>query len=545
MTPPDVLGRARDAFQRQQWGEAYAQFSAADHDAPLAPPDLERLATAAYLLGRDADSEAILERAHQEYLEQQEPAAAARCAFWLAFGLLDRGEHARGSGWMARARRVLDEAGRDCVERGYLLLPRGIEQFAQGDLDGAYATFHEAAGIGARFEDADLMAIARQGQGRALLRGGAVEDGVTLLDEVMVAALAGEVSPVVVGTVYCSVISACREIFDLRRAHEWTEALSRWCEAQPDLVAYRGQCMVHRAEVLQLRGSWADALDEARKATMRLADPPGQAGVAAAHYRQAELHRVRGEFEEAEHAYRQAGESGQKLQPGLALLRLAQGRIDAASAAIHRMADEASERRARPPVLAALVEIALEEHDLPTARAAAAELSEVADDLRMPYLHALAAQATGAVTLADGDARAALPALRSAWAGWEQLGAPYEAARVRALIGVACRTLGDEDAAAMELDAATAAFSELGATWDLDRVARLTRRSSATSADGLTPRERQVLRLVAAGKTNRRIALDLEISEKTVARHVSNIFNKLGVSTRSAATAYAYQHDLA
>jgi DNA-binding CsgD family transcriptional regulator len=545
MTPTDALQRGRESFRRQRWGEAYAQLSAADHDAPLDPADLEQWATSAFLIGRDSHSEELLERAHQQSLARGNPERAARCAFWLAFALLDRGEHARGSGWIARARRVLDDGGRDCVERGYLLLPEAIGRLAQGADASAFATFRKAAEIGDRYGDRDLVVLARHGQGRALIRQGVVLDGIRLLDEVMIAVTAGEVSPVVMGTVYCSVISACQEVFDLRRAHEWTEALSHWCETQPDLVPYRGQCLANRAEIMQLHGAWRDAMEEACRASERLADPPGQSGMAAALYCQAELHRLRGEFAEAEEAYRRAAASGRALQPGLALLRLVQGRVDVALAAIRRMADEAQERRKRPEVLAPLVEIAIAAKDTEAAQAAAQELSNLAADIDVPYLHALSSQATGAVLLEEGDAGGALTALRSARAIWEQLETPYEEARVRVLIGLACRMLGDDDGAAMELDAAAAAFRQLGAAPDRTRAEQLARGTASESTGGLTPRELQVLRLVAAGKTNRAIAADLAISEKTVARHVSNIFTKLGVSSRAAATAYAYQHDLA
>jgi len=545
MTPTDALERGRESFRRQRWGEAYAQLSAADHDEPLDPADLERLATAAFLIGRDSDSEELLARAHQQFLARGSPEPAARCAFWLAFGLLERGEHARGSGWVARARRVLDDDSRDCVERGYLLLPEAIGQLARGDDEAAFATFGRAVEIGDRYGDKDLVTFARHGRGRALIRQGAVRDGIALLDEAMIAVTAGEVSPVVMGTVYCSVISACQEIFDLRRAREWTEALSHWCDAQPDLVPYRGQCLVNRAAVLQLHGAWHEAMDEARQASERYADSPGQTGKAAALYCQAELHRLRGRFTEAEEAYRRAASSGRGLQPGLALLRLGQGRVDDAMAAIRRMLDESRERRHRLAVLAPFVEIALAASDIPAARAAARELSDIAADLDVAYLHALSYQAAGAVLLADDDSRAALASLRSARAIWEELDAPYEEARVRVLIGLACRKLGDEDGAAMELDAAATAFKSLGAAPDRVRAEQLSGVASSKSTDGLSPRELQVLRLVAAGKTNRAIASDLTISEKTVARHVSNIFTKLGVSTRAAATAYAYQHDLA
>lgn len=536
------LRRGRAAFERHAWGEALDALAAADRERALGAIDLERLGTAAYLAGDDDASTGAFTRAHQAHAEAGDAARAARCAFWIAFGQLEHRDHAQAGGWLARAQRLLDDAGLDCVERGYLLVPQAVHAATAGEFATAHDIFARAAATGQRFGDADLVTLARHGQGRALINLGQARQGIALLDEVMVGVTAGETTPVIAGLVYCSVLSACHECFDFGRAREWTAALTRWCATQADLVPYRGQCLIHRAEVLQLEGSWPDALDEARRARELLTRPAEQAAAGAAWYRIAELHRLRGEFAEAEAAYREASRLSGRPRPGLALLRLAQGEAAAAYTTIRRLVDEIRDRRARPWVLAACVEIAIAARRVPEARAAAEELERLARASGAPVLTALSAGAMGAVCLAEDQPRAALPALREAWSAWEAMDAPYEAARVRALIGRACRAIGDEESAALEFDAARVVFERLHAVPDLARLDALSR--AADDAGPLTPRESQVLSLVAQGKTNRAIAAELHIAEKTVARHVSNIFTKLDVTSRAAATAYAYEHGL-
>jgi ATP/maltotriose-dependent transcriptional regulator MalT len=541
----DPLERARVAFEGQAWADAYEGLIEAQGIAPLGLDDLERLATAAFLTGRHEESEDLWIVAHQTALRFGRAPRAARCAFHVAMGMIDRGEMARGAGWLGRANHVLEEHGQDCAERGLLLLPVGLQLLDEGDFEGGRAAFERAAAIGARFGDVDVVTFAGLGRGRALISRGSVVEGMALLDEAMVAVTSGETTPITTGVVYCAVIEICQRLFDLRRAQEWTSALSGWCSAQPDLVPYRGQCLVHRAEIMQLHGRWDEAAAEARQARERLSGQPAE-GVAI--YLEAELHRLRGRFDEAIELYRQANEFGHSPQPGLAQLRLAQGQIQVAAAAIRRQVDEVTDVVERTRLLAPFVEIALASGDVAGARGAADELAAIAAQLAAPLLLAASAAANGSVLLAEGDARAALPELRAARSAWQEMDAPYQAALVRASIGRACRALGDDDTGVMELEAARHAFEALGAAPDEARTGGLLAvpPDSATRSgrDVLTVRELEVLRLVATGRTNRAVARELVISEKTVARHVSNIFAKLDLSSRAAATAYAYEHDL-
>jgi ATP/maltotriose-dependent transcriptional regulator MalT len=539
-----ALMRGREAAERLAWADAYAALSLAEQSTPLAAEDLELLATAAYLLGHVEVCLGALQRAHQLHAEGGDYRRAARCAGWLGFHLSSRGDLAQASGWFGRASRLLEHERQEGAEHGYQLTSVAFQQLMAGEYADARATAERAAAIGGRFGDADLVAFGLYLQGRALVWDGRVGEGLALLDEAMVAVVAGELSPVVAGTVYCGTIEICQEIAELRRAQEWTEALTAWWGRQPDMVTFTGQCLVHRAEILQLHGAWPEAVQEAKRAGERFAHAADDYATGAACYRQAELSRLSGDFSAAEDAYRQASRWGHQPQPGLALLRLTQGRTSAAEAAIRRVLAETSQRFWRAKLLPAQVEIMLAVGDLGVARDAAAELTEIADAYDTPALRAMADHARGAVLLAEGDPQAGLVALRAAWQVWRDLEAPYEAARVRVLLGLACRALGDEEAAAMELDAAQTVFARLGAGPDLARVEALAGSEVALSTHGLTRRELQVLRLLATGKTNQAIATDLVLAEKTVHRHVSNIFTKLNVSSRAAATAYAYQHHL-
>jgi ATP/maltotriose-dependent transcriptional regulator MalT len=399
--------------------------------------------------------------------------------------------------------------------------------------------------VGKQFGDKDLETLALQGQGRSLIRTGKIAEGLALLDEAMVAVTAGEVSALNAGGVYCSVLDACGEIFDLQRAREWTSALEQWCSSQPDMVPYRGHCLVRRAELLQLHGDWPGALGEAQRAVELLSSPAVKPSAGSALYQVGEIQRLRGRFAEAELAYQQASQRQSSPGPGMALLRLAQGHLEAANAAIRRLAAEDRETGPRAKILDAYVTIELAVRDLAEARAAANELAEIAAQYEIPFLRALSCRASGAVLLAEADAQTGLAQLRQAHTIWCELEAPYEAARTRLLIAQAWRALGDEESARMEVTAARQTFQKIGAMVDLNQAEGLLSEDCKKANGPLTGRELEVLKLLACGLTNRGIATKLYISEKTVARHVSNIFTKLDLRSRSAATAYAYDHNLA
>jgi DNA-binding CsgD family transcriptional regulator/gamma-glutamylcyclotransferase (GGCT)/AIG2-like uncharacterized protein YtfP len=543
--PGHKLEDGRRAFDKGAWSEVYDLLTAADTQTPLGGDDLHRLATAAYLIGEDAVSIQIWSRAHATSLEKGDPIRAARSAFWLGFTMLDRPhQRAQAAGWIARAQRLVDDAGEPCVEQGWLLCAKARLRAATGDFGSAFEAFKQATEIAVRFGDRDLVALSRHGQGRALLILNRVTDGLALLDEVMVGVTSGEIGPIVTGAVYCSVITACHDRFDLQRAQEWTTALQSWCSAHPDLIPFRGYCSIRRSELMQLHGAWDDALSEAIQACERLMMEPVPPEAGAAYYQLAELYRVRGDFAKADDTYRLASQAGGKTQPGLALLRLSQGQTEAADAAIRVALKEPRDARSRVLLLAAAVEIMLAANDLAAAREASDELAQLAARLDLPFPNAISSQAHGVVALAEGQPLAALEWLRGARAVWQELDAPYEVALTRVLIGRAYRELGDQEGAQLEFDAAHETLEKLGAVPATGRVVELSADPQPAGATGLTGREIEVLRLIATGVTNRIIAERLQISEKTVARHISNIFTKLDLPSRAAATAFAYEHKL-
>jgi DNA-binding CsgD family transcriptional regulator len=536
------LASGRSAYARRAWSEAFAALSAADGRGALAAEDLERLAIAAYMLGRPRDFLAGLERAHHA-CGPDESQRAARTAVHLGINLAMLGEVAQAGGWFARAQRLVDREPGDCPERGYLLLPLALRHEAAGEFALVAEAAGEAAAIGERFGDRDLFALGAHVHGNALIRAGRLDEGFRWLDEAMLAAVGGELSPIVTGIVYCGAIAGCEEAYELPRAHEWTDALARWWEEQPDLVAFTGRCLAHRAEILQLHGDWPRALDEAVRARERCERVMNRVAAGQAAYQQAEVLRRQGAFAAAKEAYRDANACGRQPQPGLALLRLAEGDARAAAAAIRRVLAETVRPLERSRLLPAHAEIMVALGELDEARGSCRELAGIAEACPSAMLGAIAAHVQGSVELASGDANAAVVSLRRALQAWQQLAAPYEAARTRVLMAMACRALDDEDTATMELEAARAVFEELAARPALERLEALTQ-AGEHETHGLSGRELEVLRLVAAGNTNREIAATLVLSEHTVARHVQNIFAKLRVSSRTAATAFAFEHDL-
>lgn len=536
----DDLLQARAAYDRQDWLAAYGGLSDAGTDQ-LTAEDFGRLATAAYLVGRRNDCVQALQRAYQMHLDTGAVLAAVRVAFWLALVLLTNGETAVGGGWVGRAQRLLADVDGDVVDRGYVLIHVMYRHIFANDFASALELAEQITEYGRRFTDADLLAMGLCSQGRILLYCGQVPSGLALLDEAMVGVAAGEVSTIFAGNVYCTMIEGCQEIADFDRAARWTSALTAWCEQQPGLVSFTGQCAVHRGQIMRVRGAFEEALTEFDLAMRRYRDADALTAAGLAMGERGDVLRIRGDLTGAATAYDTAVTFGYEPQPGLALLWLAQGRTGAAVAAVHRLLGEAGGPVHRSRLLPAAVEILLAGGQPDTAATHAEELRSIAASFGCPSVQARADHALAEVAVGAGDPAAALPPLRRERDVWERLGARYDAARCRVLLGRALRALGDEESAVTELSAARRALAELGARPTEHEAAALIR---PTLPRGLTGREVEVLRLVAAGRTNPEIAAQLVLSEKTVGRHLSNIFSKIDVKTRTAAAAFAYEHQL-
>jgi DNA-binding CsgD family transcriptional regulator len=533
MVAMEPLDRAREAFAARQWDVAYSAYTSGDG---LSGDDLDALAETAHWLGRPDESVESYTEAYRLHREAGDDPKASLSALLIACHLRFQGAGVEADGWIARCVRLLSDAA-EGPEHGYQLHLE-IPSLLADDPVAAAASAQRMQQLGGRFGDESLVALGAYYEGRALVKQARVREGLAMLDEAMLAALSDELKPLWTGVIYCGLLEACHELVDLRRAQEWTEAMSRWCAPLPAASLYPGICQVHQVEILDLSGAWDDAEAAASAACRNLVDIDVFA-VADGHYAIAELLRRRGDAA-AEDAYLRAHDAGRDPQPGLALLRLAQGRKGAASASIDAaLAACTSGRLQRARLLAAQVDIALAAGDVDLAHASAEEVAETATVFESDGLRAVASRCRGAVNLAQGKAVLALGSLRPALATWQELDVPYEAARTRALLAQAHRLLGDDDGAARECAAARKVFASLGANPDLRALD-----ASDAPPGGLTPREAEVLRLIASGRSNREVAAALVISEKTAARHVANIYAKLGISSRSAATSFAHEHAL-
>ncbi len=572
-----MAASGRIAFAEKRWEDAFALFSEEDRVHPLDIDDLELFAKSAALTARDDVGFALNERGYAACLAAGDDLRAGSAAFWLGFRLSSLGEFGRAQAWLARSAAIAERHG-DSVLRGYLLVPGIHRLLLARDNEAAYRDAMAAAASGDRFAEPDLSALGRQLAGRALIERGDVAEGMALLDEAMLIATADGLTDLGRGLVYCAVVGCCQRVFALDRAREWSTVLDAWCASQSQLGLFNGTCRVHRAEILQFGGSWSAALEETRRVSE---GRPDQRERALAEYEEAEIRRLRGDFDDAGRLYEEAGRRGLDPQPGLSLLRLAQGDLATAIGGIRRAIATTVSPLGRARYLPALVEILLAaerdaaerdtaERDtsgrasqarrarstgtvtfgqpdtlaagaLDEAQDAATELGEIATTFGTPLLRALALNASALVVLHRGDAAEAVPLLTESLDAWMALAAPYPAARIRVALADACQTLGDAEGARMQRDSARRVFDHLDAAPDLAALGD----AQPHKGDGnLSPRELEVLRAAATGSTNKEIGTRLGLSTRTVDRHVSNILTKLGVPSRAAATSYAYEHGL-
>ena len=577
----EQLVDGRRAYEERAWATAYQRLSALDPVA-LGDEDCLALSTAAYLAGDREASARALQESYRRHTEAGALLDAARDTFWLGLLYNSAGNAAVGNGWAARGARLLQDAAPDAVEHGYLSMHEMYGHIFAGDFAGALEIAARVAETGRRCHDANLVSVGLSSQGRLLIYAGRVREGLALLDEAMVGLADADVSPILAGHSYCSMVEACQEIADYRRMADWTTALTQWCRMQPEMVPFTGQCAVHRAQIMRSQGALPEALEELALALTRYAAEGATPAAGLALYERGDVLRIQGDLPGAAAAFQEAAALGRDPQPGQSLLTLAKGNGAAAAASMRRLLEETQEAVQRTAQLPAAVEVFLAVGDVDAARAAADELARLAKVFGCQALEAAGEYAVASVLLVAGggvdaaggeagdggsaggagdagDLRAgrapdagdgggrggaagALPHLRHAWKLWIDLGARYEAAWARVRIGLACRALGDEDSALSELGVAARAFADIGAEPARAEVERLLGRDLP---DGLTAREIEVLRLVASGRSNPEIAAAMFLSQKTVQRHMSNIFGKTGVTSRTAAAAYAFEHRLA
>lgn len=537
----ELLAEARASYARRDWPDAYRGLSRARQRGSLVADDLHALADAAWWLGMIKETLTISEECHQHFLDEGRPLKAAMNALEIGFAWMLRGEVAIGSGWVSRARRILEEQP-DCVEQGFLIWLDTDGALETGDLESALVGARQIQEIGHRFDSSTLISLGLVVEGMVAIRGGQVDKGFALLDEAMLPVLAGQVAPDWAGNIYCQLMGVCHDLADVRRARQWTEATQRWCEGFASAVVFLGVCRMHRVQLLQIDGLWTQAQSEASIACAELAGM-NVVVVGEAHYQLAELRMLADDLAAAEQGFQRAAELGRDPQPGLALLRLAQGRTAEAATGLRiALANSANAPFRRARLLAAYVEIALADRDIPAAAAASEKLTEIAAKYATAGFITWAGHARGAVLLEQGQPEQALPILLDAYRRYCDVPAPYDAARIRVLVSVAYGALGDADAAAVQLAAATHTCADLGAALQIRFLSEGRRNTDVPG--GLTVREVEVLTHIAGGATNKEAGAALFISEKTVGRHLANIFTKLGVNSRTAAAMWAHDHRL-
>ena len=462
-----ILEQARGALDHHAWDAAFERFASLDEDQALSADDLVRFGEAAWWSAHPSESLDAFERASSAYLADGDHNGAALIAIRLALEHADRLEPALANGWTQRAARIL-EGRPESLASGYLELMRVRQSFETGDMDDVVRHATAAYDFGVRFGDRDLQALGLTIQGAVLVAGAELDRGLALMDEGALAATGGELTPFIAGNVYCLMIGVCRSVADYRRAGEWTEAVSRWCDREA-ITGFPGVCRVQRAEIMRLRGALAEAEVEARKAVIELTafGRLPQAGAGA--YEVGEVRLRLGDLDGAADAFEEAHRLGHGAQPGLALVQLARREIRPARAAIASALDGLEDPLERAQLLPARVEIALAASDLEDARAAADDLAEIAGSYRTPVLQAKAAQALGSVLVEEGDPSAGVRELRSAVRLWTEADAPFEAAQARCALGRAFRATGDDATAGLELKAARNIFEQLGAVLERDR----------------------------------------------------------------------------
>ncbi|WP_349365562.1 MAG: response regulator transcription factor [Nitratireductor rhodophyticola] len=537
----ETLRAAKDAYSEGAWADATELFLNADAESELGADDLEALVWAAGISAQDRVMLDGLERLYRHYAADENHVECVRMAFWSGLRNMLIGEVGLGSGWLQRAAKHAEQTAPDCVQRGYLLLPQIYMQRGKGDYEAAIEFADKAIAVGENGEDPDLIALAGSLKGGILFRLGRIGEGYVPIDEAMLLANSRRLSPVVCGVVYCEIVASCCRVLEMVRAREWTAILNEWCRRNPQAKAFNGVCKVHRAEVLQLEGNWNEAFAEAERAANGLIGTTEHTATANAAYRRGEILRLRGEFDKSDAEYRLAEEIGVDPQPGLALLRLAQGQREEALAGLRRALKTAGDMPRKAALLPSGIEIFIACSALHEAERLCREMSDIAEHFGTEILARVADQGHASLALARGKYSDAVPALTRARRYWSEFGAPYLVARLRVDIARACAELGDVESAEREFDAAEKIFEDLGAAPDLARILKMRTGSKAARADNLTTRERQVLALVADGGTNRKIADELKLSPKTVNRHLENIFGKLGVSSRAAAVAKGLQ----